>query len=90
MVTGRGPDKPSGPGHGSSEAGFWVEVGSKVHSKMAELKDAPTEKMARMCPLRLFTAAITALEDKLREDTKEVETALQSMTAAYDMVDDLH
>ena len=57
---------------------------------MAELKDAPAEKRARTQPLRLFKAAVTALEDKLREDTEEVETALQSMTAAYDMVHDLH
>ena len=58
---------------------------------MAKLKDAPAEK-AKTHPLRMFTSAIAALEERLVEDLidEDVETALQMVTAAYATVQDLH
>ena len=59
---------------------------------MAEIKDAPAEKKARTRPLRMFTSAIVALEERLVEDLldEDVETALLMVTAAYTTVQDLH
>ena len=52
---------------------------------MAELRDAPAEKKVRTRPLRMFTGAVTALENSLVEDKpdEDVETALQTVTAAF-------